>query len=74
MLHDGIVIPINNTCFLLLPECKHLIQLKIFNKEINIIEGKHYPYIPTMKRIQRKELCLQISQEGLIIYRVTENG
>lgn len=37
MLHDGCVIPIKNTFYLLLPESKYLIQMKMFKKEIHLI-------------------------------------
>ena len=52
ILHDGCVIPINNTYLLLLPKCKSLIQVKIMNKEIILIEGKHYNYLPNMSQMQ----------------------
>ena len=54
LLHDGCVIPLSNSYLLLLPGCKSLIQVRIFSKEINIIEGNEYEYLPCMKAIQQR--------------------
>lgn len=39
---------------MLLPESKYLIQMKMFKKEIHLIEGNKYEYIPQMPVIQRR--------------------
>lgn len=60
---------------MLLPECKHLIQMKMLNKEINLIQGKKYDYIPYIKQIHRRELCLNYNRGGGIeVYQITEEG
>ena len=74
ILHDGCAIPVNGANLLLLPNCKNLIQVKILNKEITLVEGKPYNYIPSLDQIQRREICVQLKDQGIVIYKISNGG
>ena len=73
-LHSGIVLNFNNNFLLVLPGSLNLFQIKIFHKEINIIEARGSVFINGIDQYQKRELSLKIEREKLIIYSIDDCG
>jgi putative heme iron utilization protein len=57
-----------------LPGSLNLFQIKIFHKEINIIEARKSVFINRIEQYQKRELSLKIEREKFIIYSIDDRG
>jgi hypothetical protein len=73
-LHSGIVLSLGNSFLLVLPGSLNLFQIKIFNKEINIIEARGSVFFNRVEQYQQRELSLKVEREKLYIYSIDDDG
>lgn len=73
-LHSGIVLAVGNNFLLALPGSLNLFQVKIFHKEVNIIEARGSVFPVRTEQYQKRELSLKIEREKLIVYSIDDRG
>jgi len=49
-------------------------QVKVSNKEVNIIDGTQCAYLKLRDELQQREFCIRASNELVVFYTINEEG